>query len=562
MLPPVRATLSSFIEYQNPAQQLAMRQRITVANNSANGETIASPSLSGGRLDILSLSAQIQLAQGASIFAETIGKLIRVPRREGEALLDYARRLSEAVKAMNPAERAVLERMLNQLVKGVSLRLLAEILNNPAGPDAARLALRMETAQLLDRDLAAKAVVSSYRQNAGTEQVLNPPSRPANSIPLPPDQTVGTNFSSEAESIAASAPPSDDAGSIPAGQRDNIGTKAIGSGEASAQQVAAASVEADEILSAPDSSMLSTDTEITTSALPEESALHAENNAEGEVTKAATIEQEVVAEVAEGDRPDLSARPADEIPETPPTARRHENGERNSARPASGEGRASAAIYDGPALARLSQRNLEQTHPSIMSNKATPAATAEWLAEVFAEGNSELLEPLPPAAKPLPEHQELEERADGQFPSRPDPLTKEATADRLPRPAAPRLSEPDIPVPAARPALTQANTSGQPASASQLPEQFALPLPIPLREGIPLPFVPYPPEEREKDPEERKTREISKTDEDGEQQHSPEGQAFHENKSTEDQDEETGEGTSDEDAGRANDLYWRMAGWT
>lgn len=561
MLPPVRAALNSFAEYQNPSQP-PLRQRINVANNSASTETVASASLSGGRLDILSLSAQMQLAQGVSIFAETIGKLIKLPRREGEALLEYARRLSEAVKAMNPAERAALERMLNQLVKGISLRLLAEILNNPAGPDAARLALRMETAQLLDRDLAAKAAVSSYRQNAGAEQALNPPPRPANAIPASPDQTTGTNFSSGAEADAPSATQADDAG-IPASQRDNAATKVTGTDEASAQRAAPPSVETEAATSASESGAFIPDTE-TVASSPEESVLQADNNAEADATGGIAIERETAVELAANEISDLPEVLDDEIAESPPAARHLKSGESN-VRPASVEGRISPTVfYDGPALARLSQRNPEAVRSSAIESKPALATMTEWLAEVFAEGNSDLLESLPTTARPLPEHQEVGERVDGQSPGRPAPLTKEATADQSPRPAMQPVSEPENPAPAARSAATQTSANGQSAGAPQLPEQFALPppMPLPLREGVPLPYVPYPPEDREKDPEERKTREISKTDEDGEQQHSPEDQAFHENKSTEDQDEETGEDATDEDAGRANDLYWRMAGWT
>lgn len=43
--------------------------------------------------------------------------------------------------------------------------MLAEILKQPTGPDAARLALLIELSRYKGMDLAAKAVVSSYQQN-------------------------------------------------------------------------------------------------------------------------------------------------------------------------------------------------------------------------------------------------------------------------------------------------------------------------------------------------------------------------------------------------------------
>ncbi|MFB9953085.1 hypothetical protein ACFFP0_29975 [Rhizobium puerariae] len=557
MLPPVRATLSSFVDYQAQSPQPVLRQRIDVASNPASAETTGSMPLSGGRLDILSLSAQLQLAHGFSIFAETVGKLIRLPRREGEALLDYAQRLMEAVKAMSPAQQAALERALNQLVKGISLRLLTEILNNPAGPDAARFAVRMETAQLLDRDLAARAVVSSYRQNAGADPAIIPPPRPANAGAAPSSQAAQPGTDAHAASQAgATDTPAAGAGDIGAGAADGqeapvsetilslAGTKA---GSASREPAASAA-----------------DMEAAAFAPTGEDQLQAEGSAESDAATATG--QDIIAEEAEGETPGLLATREDDMPERSAAARHPDGGGRENALSAAAEKRnASPVFYDGPALARLSQRSLDQTRPSAAADRAKLATLAEWLAEVFADGNSELLEPLPAAARTLPEQLALEELLDGESPARPLPLPGEETAAPLSRPGGQAATEPENPA-SARSAGTPANAGGQPAGAPEPAEQLALPLPLPhvLREGVPLPYVPYPPEEQERDPEERKTREISKTDEDGEQQHSSGEQAFHDERAAEDESAETHEdaaGEDAEDASRANDLYWRMAGW-
>jgi hypothetical protein len=121
--------------------------------------------LAGGRLNLLSLSGQLQLAYGSSIFAETIGKILQIPRNDGELLADYAERLTVAVQSMSDADVAALEKTLSQLVKGLSVPLLAEILKNPGGLDAARLILSLEAALVPDSDAAENAAVSSYRQN-------------------------------------------------------------------------------------------------------------------------------------------------------------------------------------------------------------------------------------------------------------------------------------------------------------------------------------------------------------------------------------------------------------
>lgn len=173
MLPPVRAALSSTADYQSQAQAAVTSARVIVSPKASQSQTENDTTLSGARLDAASLSAQLKLAQGSSILAETIGKLLKTPRGENESLLDYTARLFEVVQRLKPQEIANVERLLNQIVKGISLRLMAEILKEPVGPIAARLAAHMEVANIAQRDLAAKTVVSFYRQNGSTDASPN-----------------------------------------------------------------------------------------------------------------------------------------------------------------------------------------------------------------------------------------------------------------------------------------------------------------------------------------------------------------------------------------------------
>ncbi|EUC00768.1 hypothetical protein PMI07_004054 [Rhizobium sp. CF080] len=546
MLPPVRT--SSFVDYQTPSQQPILRQRIDVANTVANSGLIGSSPMSAGRLDVLSLSAQLQLAQGFSVFAETIGRLIKVPRREGEALADYAQRLSEAVKAMNPAEKAALERTLNQLVKGISLRLLAEILNNPAGPEAARVAMQLETAQLLDRDLAAKAVVSSYRQNAGAEQVPGPLPPPANAAPTASGQTSAPT----AEAEAQAAQPGEEAaidGDLP----EEIAADA-------ATQDAEASPATTISSATQDAATLSAEVEAL-AAPTDENPLQA--SAETDPGMAPASAQEA-AELAESETPEFAAARTEEAPESPTAARPDEG--RQTATAVPGDRRtAQPVFYDGPALARLSQRGLEQQGGAraLNAEKMANGATTIWLAEVLADATSDLLDGLPVAARQLPEQQALQELTDKDLIGKSAMQANEAMA----KPAPPAADEPASTGSTSRTAGTTPNASSQAAGATELAEQLALPIALPpaFREGVALPYVPYPPEERERDPEERKTKAISQTDEDGEQQQSAGEQAFSEEGPADDHGEDEGDEVSKEateDAERANDLYWRMAGWT
>ncbi|WP_172724219.1 MULTISPECIES: hypothetical protein [Neorhizobium] len=557
MLPPVRT--SSFVDYQTPSQQPMLRQRIDMANTVANSGLIGSSPMSAGRLDILSLSAQLQLAQGFSIFAETIGRLIKVPRREGEALADYAQRLSEAVKAMNPAEKAALERTLNQLVKGISLRLLTEILNNPAGPEAARVAIQLETAQLLERDLVAKAVVSSYRQNAGAEQVPTLP-QPANAVPSAPSQA----------SVPAPVPTPEAEGQ--AAQPGEEPATDGASPEAMAADTATLDPDSPHVSTAtsgptPDPTMLSAEAE----ALPtltdnNTSQMSAENDLE---TASVSVSAQEAAEFPESGTPEIAATRADETAETPSPARPEDG--RQTASAAAGDRRMSQPVfYDGPALARLSQRGLEQQNgaraPS--AEKMANGATTVWLAEVLAEATSELLDGLPVAARQLPEQQALQQLTDKELFGKSAIQTNETASAAAAKSVPPTTDEPASTGSTGSTTGPSANASSQATAATELAEQLALPIAMPhaFREGVALPYVAYPPEERERDPEERKTKAISETDEDGEQQHSAGEQAFGEEHPDDDpaQDDEGDDASKEavEDADRANDLYWRMAGWT
>lgn len=146
-------------EADAPAQDMA-------AVPNAPARATAGPTSS---TELLGLSGQLRLGESLSVFAETLGSLLKLPRREGEALTDYSKRLAAAINALNATERAKLQAQLNQIMQGATLRLLAELLKDPSGPAAARLAVQIEIAQYQGKDLAAGHAVNSYRQNNGSE---------------------------------------------------------------------------------------------------------------------------------------------------------------------------------------------------------------------------------------------------------------------------------------------------------------------------------------------------------------------------------------------------------
>lgn len=129
---------------------------------------------------VASLTSEFQLSRSTAVLAETLGKLMNLPRRDGEAIETYVVRLTDALRAMPPTQRLALEQQVSKALQGLSLSMLAEILKQPTGPEAARLALLIELSRYKGMDLAAKAVVSSYQQNN--------PSSSAPASPAPPRQ--------------------------------------------------------------------------------------------------------------------------------------------------------------------------------------------------------------------------------------------------------------------------------------------------------------------------------------------------------------------------------------
>ncbi|MCO5732885.1 hypothetical protein [Rhizobium sp. SSA_523] len=171
MLPPVAALSDiAFGQFSQP-NDLARASRVQLGapgDDTANRSLSASAAMASDRRDVLSLSGQLQLAQGLSSVAEAVGRVLKLPRHDGETLTDYADRLAETISALPPAERVAVQRLLMQMIKGVTLRLLVEVLKNPFGAEATRLSLQLEMDAAAERDPMARLVVTSYRQNDGS----------------------------------------------------------------------------------------------------------------------------------------------------------------------------------------------------------------------------------------------------------------------------------------------------------------------------------------------------------------------------------------------------------
>lgn len=570
MLPPVRAALSSHSDFQSQAPAAAARMSLAAATTTVAADNDKSVPISGGRMDALSLSAQLKLAQSFSIFAETIGKVLNIPRGENEALVDYATRLSEAVRALNPAERMSIERLLNQIVKGVTLRLLAEILNDPAGPDAARLAAYIETASASERDLAAKAVVSSYRQNGSTDSAANGNvSRPAPAAQsgTPAGAPAGAQGAATAAGAApaASTPPSQAAPVASASQQGSLqdtpeSTPARADGQQPMQNAGNALA----------------DRQGNRLERPTSPAFQTANPTMNSAANGQTAQQQTAAQIIPGQAAAAGASPNSPAGLGMVTAD-GDTGAASAARmqdeatdPRVGETKAKS-----PRLAETGMRAPSTDARAGLSNaRLMLAELANWMTGLVATGEASPQTGAAARLSELPSAVPTAQPAGQDEPTAADDLAKQAagTARGAGATDSPPTARPSEPPP------SEAAAAARPDGSEPLDKQMAMLAggwTQVTREGVPWPYVAYPPGEQEPEREERKARAIAEIGDEedeapaqdhgfhGEQQgEEAEQESSQDGEGRKDKAESAGEARSDEDEGRPNDLYWRMAGWS
>ena len=534
MLPPLGAALSASVDYQTAGRHVTRPP--VAATAAASVPSLPSPVsyLSGGRLDLLSLPGQLHLAQGLSIFAETVGNYLKISRREGESLVDYAHRLAAALKSLTSAQRAVLEQGLVQLMRGITLRMLAEILENPLGPEAARLSAYMETGQFPDRDPAARAVVSSYRQNAASDLWAGLPA----SARLPSSRPGTLPSTAGPQTVAAALP------RVEAALPDVAGEAVSSERRAAGEPVLSGS--APPRMSSPQQSPHA---EPAVAAKPDPAEGQAPASRE-----AGTPARTASLAASAAPSPDEPVGSDTSIPERRTGAATQSAGnlprtEASRSAPIGG----AVVIYDAPALARMAQR---------LEEGKLPPQGIRYLADRMPGGS-------PPATGSVVMN------------ASPPPGTSLATAGtiRSPDPAAENSdlsgSMPEKPIAPASAnidpttgAPTTVHVSPAPNSVREggvemLIEQalfFPMAVPMIAREGLVPAFVAYPPVSVQPDDDERDVERLAPVDEDGEGRHSGHDPREEGKEDAPADNEREGEQAADQDRpDEAQDLYWRMA---
>jgi hypothetical protein len=183
MLTPVRAASSSSFPSQGSAAALSADGIVRAAATAVAVNQVESPDLTSAvtaKLNILLLAVRARMVEALLDVLNATGDAISQPRDDDEPDLAFAARLADAIQKMPAAKIEAVERQLAAQGHAIPLRLLAEALRNPAGPEATRIAAYLETIGYKDRDLATRAVVRSYGQNDGSPQ--RPDQRPEISL--------------------------------------------------------------------------------------------------------------------------------------------------------------------------------------------------------------------------------------------------------------------------------------------------------------------------------------------------------------------------------------------
>lgn len=221
MLTPVRAASNASFSSQGQTAAIVAGGlgRSVIAPAPVNAVEAADlNSAIAGKLNILLLAARERMVDALFDVLDAAGRAISLDRGEDETNLAFASRLADAIRRLPAARIDEVERQLAGQGHSLPLRMVAEALKNPTGPEAARIVAYLEIVRYKDRDLAARAVVRSYGQNdaspmradARPEIQLHEGSlpaamrQPAEEAPAPADAHVGAEaLMTDEKTIAA-----------------------------------------------------------------------------------------------------------------------------------------------------------------------------------------------------------------------------------------------------------------------------------------------------------------------------------------------------------------------
>ncbi|MBB3948564.1 hypothetical protein GGQ73_004552 [Rhizobium skierniewicense] len=134
--------------------------------------------------NIRAVSGELRLSQNVSVLAETLGKLMNIARMDGETAETYVNRLVASLQTIPADQKAMLEKALGSILRGISIDMLANILKSSSGPEAARLAIMFELSRSSPSQNAPKPTITPYLQDMVPEsRIILPQIKSAGTLP-------------------------------------------------------------------------------------------------------------------------------------------------------------------------------------------------------------------------------------------------------------------------------------------------------------------------------------------------------------------------------------------
>lgn len=168
MLSPIRSASNASLSSQGQTAAIVAGGlgRSVVAPTPVNAVEAADLNAAiAGKLNILLIAARQRMIEALLDIINATGRTIALQRGEGESDQAFAARVADAIRRMPDAEIDAVEHQLSDDGHSLPLRMIAAALKDPTGPEATRVIAYLEIISYKDRDLAARAVVRSYRQN-------------------------------------------------------------------------------------------------------------------------------------------------------------------------------------------------------------------------------------------------------------------------------------------------------------------------------------------------------------------------------------------------------------
>ncbi|NTF34416.1 hypothetical protein [Rhizobium skierniewicense] len=134
--------------------------------------------------NIRAVSGELRLSQNVSVLAETLGKLMNIARMDGETAETYVNRLVASLQTIPADQKAMLEKALGSILRGISIDMLANILKSSSGPEAARLAIMFELSRSSPSQNVPKPTITPYLQDMVPEsRIILPQIKSAGTLP-------------------------------------------------------------------------------------------------------------------------------------------------------------------------------------------------------------------------------------------------------------------------------------------------------------------------------------------------------------------------------------------